>query len=1167
MKSFIGRLLRKSLIFISIIVLVFGGVSPSLVSANSSSQANSKSAISIKLDPSYQHDPFEGWGTALVWFGNVTGGWPDEIKNELADALFSEEGLNFNIVRYNIGGGDSPETEPYMRKGGAVPGYWNRPAEFGPPEDADEDWKEMENWWDPDNPDHWNWEADKNQQWWLKAAKERGVNIFEAFSNSPPYFMTVSGYVSGHFDPNKDNLRSDQYTNFAIYLTRVVEYLEKEFGINIRTLSPVNEPNTNYWRALGRQEGSHWEPLSQAKIIKEVQKQLDELGLDTVVSAMDETHPQRFRTNWSAYDQETKDSIGQMNVHTYWPGERDSVRDLAKIENKRLWMSEVDLGGSLPQNHYAIEPGLELSERITSDIKNLEPAAWVLWQAIEDEVNMNHENENSNWGLIQVDFAPDDFDSLVWHKNKKYYVMGNYSKFIRPGYQIINTNNDNTLAAIDKKTNQLVIVYTNHTQTEQNVEFDLSGFNYISEYSVAKTYVTSATDNLAAKDTIDITGETLKATVGPKSVTTFVINDISGVSEDAGFFHENTEYKFINKNSGKAMDIGEDGSSVVQNDYDRYSEGQDWKLQKVTSGHSNKEVYKIIHVESGKVLTVADDGRTVVAEDTDSERQKWILSTYGNGDYTFVNVESEGVLEVYGQSRDNNATVGVWEPNSGANQKWNLVESGITKIEPVEVWTLPGNKPVLPDEVTVYFGDGTAVQKEVVWEGIDPEQYLTENKFTVEGTVDGTTLKAVATIFVSHIKNINPIKVKTALGIAPVLPDKVEADLNIGSTAWVPVEWENLNPSNYNQLGRFTVNGTVEGTNDTATAYVQVNERAIENLALRKPGSEYPKPSASFTGRWDDVNHINDGDYSSRRWTNWDPNEWRQSDWVQLDFGEEKVISEVIFTFYDDEDGTRPPKTLYLQYWDANEKEWVDIEDTFRDVQGEDVLVIPFETKTTSMIRVMMEAMEKACIAIVEMEVIGLGDNPVIGTDATLKNIFIDGMPIPDFVSSQFDYEIKMSQDRMDVPHIEVETNDIFATYEIDRPDELPGKISIKVTAEDQSTSKTYTLDFVAPTEEEEPPVDVEPPVEEEPPVEDETPKDGEKPGDSDKPGKGEKPGDSESPQKDETLGDDTKGSEEDGKKLPSTSTQKYNLMFLGALITFLAIAILYLRKRVRSFN
>lgn len=79
----------------------------------------------VRLDPGYQQAPFEGWGTSLAWFANVTGGWPDAQRNRLADALYGAEGLGFTIARYNIGGGDSPETEPYMRAGAAVPGHWS----------------------------------------------------------------------------------------------------------------------------------------------------------------------------------------------------------------------------------------------------------------------------------------------------------------------------------------------------------------------------------------------------------------------------------------------------------------------------------------------------------------------------------------------------------------------------------------------------------------------------------------------------------------------------------------------------------------------------------------------------------------------------------------------------------------------------------------------------------------------------------------------------------------------------------------------------------------------------------------------------------------------------------------------------------------------------------
>lgn len=673
---FIINISKKTVSLGLIVLLLLGLFIPG--TAIQASESNLRNVDkTVKLDPSYQHESFDGWGTALVWFGNVTGGWPDDIKNELADALFGEDGLNFNIARYNIGGEDSPETEPYMRLGGAVPGYWNRPAEFAPPEDSDEDWIEQDGWWDPENPDHWDWDKDKNQQWWLKAAKSRGANLFEAFSNSPPYFMTESGYTSGNWDSWDDNLRSDQYKNFAIYLTKVVEHLNNEMGIDIQTLSPVNEPNNGYWGAKGRQEGSNWAPASQAKIINETANQLEKLELDTVVSAMDETNPQKFRENWETYDKTTKANVGQMNVHTYWPAQQSSIRDIAKGEGKRLWMSEVDLGPSgIPQDFDNIEPGLALSEQISSDIKNLEPEAWVLWQAIEDEVNMNAENENMNWGLIQVDFSPEDFDTLEWHKNKKYYTMGNYTKFIRPGYQFINTDNEDTTAAIDKQNNKVVVVHTNHSDTKQTIDFDLSGFKTVANSATVTPYVTSASENLNKKDKIKVSNEVLSTTVDSKSVTTFVISDVSGV--DTSFLNSDDNYKLFNVNSDLVMDV--DGTSLVQNKNNRNKDNQEWMIEKVTDGYSHKEKYKIISSDSGDVLT-DEQGSLILAPDENLDAQQWIISTNGMGEYTFINAKSSQLIEVIAQSLEKGAPVGLYKANSGSNQEWKIMQSDINSID------------------------------------------------------------------------------------------------------------------------------------------------------------------------------------------------------------------------------------------------------------------------------------------------------------------------------------------------------------------------------------------------------------------------------------------------------------------------------------------------------
>lgn len=669
------RLMKKLTVFSFALFLVTGSiisVLPKLTFAGEDAYQATSESESIKLDPSYQHKPFDGWGTALIWFANVTGGWPDDIRNELVDDLFGENGLNFNIARYNIGGGDAPETEPYMRKGGAVPGHWNRPKEYGPSDD-NEDWSEQEDWWNPENPEHWNLEADANQRWWLEAAKGRGADTFEAFSNSPPYFMTQSGYVSGNWDSTKDNIRPDQFENFATYLTTVVDRLQKDIGIEFKTISPVNEPNTNYWGAKGRQEGSHWSPASQAKIINEVKSKLDSKGLSTVVSAMDETNPQRFRENWEQYGSTTRNNIGQLNVHTYWPGQRTGARDIAKGAGKKLWMSEVDLSSG-SQNHEDIRTGLGLSERITSDIQNLEPEAWVLWQAIEDEVNMNSDHEDGNWGLIQVDFEPDDFENVKVYKNKKYYAMGNYSKFIRPGYQVINSNSENTLAAINKEDKSTVMVYTNSSTEEKQINFDLSGFDTINENAKATPYVTSATKDLEKITDIGISNEKLSTVVEPQSVTTFVISGVSGVNKEKTIINSDKKYKFINKNSDKALDIEKDEKSVVQNTNKLHKKSQNWSIQKLTDGYSTEEVYKIFNTKTKEVLGV-EDGSIELQSFENTANQKWMLSTTGNGEYTFINMQNGDLLDVMGESKDDGAEVGVWKPTTGINQVWEIVEA------------------------------------------------------------------------------------------------------------------------------------------------------------------------------------------------------------------------------------------------------------------------------------------------------------------------------------------------------------------------------------------------------------------------------------------------------------------------------------------------------------
>jgi O-glycosyl hydrolase len=74
----------------------------------------------------------------------------------------------------------------------------------------------------------WNWNADARQVAVLTELAAKGQDvILEAFSNSPPYWMTKSGCASGNTD-GSNNLKDNAYDLFAGYLTDVVKHFHDD---------------------------------------------------------------------------------------------------------------------------------------------------------------------------------------------------------------------------------------------------------------------------------------------------------------------------------------------------------------------------------------------------------------------------------------------------------------------------------------------------------------------------------------------------------------------------------------------------------------------------------------------------------------------------------------------------------------------------------------------------------------------------------------------------------------------------------------------------------------------------------------------------------------------------------------------------------------------------
>jgi len=102
--------------------------------------------------------------------------------------------------------------------------------------------------------------------------------------------------------------------------------------------------------------------------------------------------------------------------------------------------------------------------------------------------------------------------------------MGNYSRFIRPGYQILGVDDMNTLAAYGQASGTLVLVYENGTAQDMSVTFDLSRFGRIT--GSAAVYRTSATENLARLPDLPLSTGRLTAPAPARSITTYVMAGI-----------------------------------------------------------------------------------------------------------------------------------------------------------------------------------------------------------------------------------------------------------------------------------------------------------------------------------------------------------------------------------------------------------------------------------------------------------------------------------------------------------------------------------------------------------------------------------------------------------------------------------------------------------------
>ena len=496
-----------------------GGESITAPSSTPTEDFSDENRTVFTIDPTkgspFNNGKFEGWGTSLCWWANRIG-YSDVLAQKAADVLFNAEtGLGMNIARYNIGGGDDPTHHHITRTDSMMPGFWVLDEATGKPV--------------------FDGTQDENQRnVLLRAAAVCGDSfIAEAFSNSPPYYMTESGCSSGAVYASQNNLREDQVEAFAEYLAQVSLYYKENYAITFQSISPMNEPNTTYWEAFSpKQEGCHFSSgESQSAILLATKKALEEKGLDDILLVgTDETSTVLAASSFQKLSEEAKDALSRIDTHSYKIGRLAELQALAAENGKNLWMSEVDGDFTLGKNSGEMGAGLWLANKMISDIQGLMPSAWILWQGVDNHISSEGYMGNQDfgmpdlsggyWGLTVVDH--DNEEILL---TKKYYAFGQLSRYIRPGYRILTTTETGVLAAYSDEEKKLVIVAVNTEETDVEVGFSLTGFCY--DGGTAEVIRTSADENWATLPEIPAQTDMLRTTLAPYSVTTFVMDNVS----------------------------------------------------------------------------------------------------------------------------------------------------------------------------------------------------------------------------------------------------------------------------------------------------------------------------------------------------------------------------------------------------------------------------------------------------------------------------------------------------------------------------------------------------------------------------------------------------------------------------------------------------------------
>jgi O-glycosyl hydrolase len=366
-----------------------------------------------------------GFGASGAWWPNDLVNFDPAVRQQVAAMLFGSSGIGLSVYRYNIGAGGLGVTNPAR----APQTFLVQPGTY-------------------------DWTRDPGGRLFLNLAARSGVPVLIGFANSAPAAWTTNGQSCG------GSLAPGAEQAYAGYLADVAGHFHDSLGITLSYVSPMNEPD--YTFAGGNQEGMAVPVGQRALLVKAVGTELAGRAAFARVTA-DESSQVGTQFNSEAPQwmnvAGTPQYVATLSHHLYdFPRSSTLQRaaQLAQMHGKTLWCSEIccfatSTGKWGQQYDPTIGNAVVMANLIWLCLTQANDAAFHWWTACSPAMGTDPyanpagagQVNSSGWndGLLYYDpnYAVNGNQQI--YVTKRYYGLGNFSRYVRPGDSRYNVSN------------------------------------------------------------------------------------------------------------------------------------------------------------------------------------------------------------------------------------------------------------------------------------------------------------------------------------------------------------------------------------------------------------------------------------------------------------------------------------------------------------------------------------------------------------------------------------------------------------------------------------------------------------------------------------------------------------------------------------------------------